>query len=336
MNLVTNLSGRYRLEPIEGKILSINGRVRVLNTEIPPYPKLLHLVKLNQEMLAQNKVNGYNVRLAFIPELNNFVAILRGGYICAKTTLLLREAYASLFLTFFKDHPSKVLVMEVLGKKSLANIHVDYYKENYGFEDIGFFIFDIMDLEKPEKDRFLSTQEVKRYCEAYNFPLIPDVGIVQTITELNQRLQKLPPVFEGAVLKTLDGKERWKYRFDQHPELFPDKIPKKEKRVSSPASIIVSHFFQGYGEPQLGLASGISQVELNAYQQKLDDAKALIAQDRSQVGAQSNSLVAFLMDLITSHGTFDQDQLQAIKKIIKKRVASNISKILRKVRAEQQ
>ena len=328
------MSDRYKIEPIEGEILSTSGRVRIFDLEIPPYPKLLHLMDLNKEMLAQKKVNGYNVRLAYIPKLNNYVAILRGGYVCAKTTWLLRKTYNHLFLKFFNDHPSKILVMEVLGKKSLANIHVEYYKKNYGFEDIGFFIFDIMDLEKDYKNRFLSMQEVKNFCEMYNLPLIPSIGIVETLDELNKKLQELPSIFEGAVLKSLDGKERWKYRFDQHPELFSDKIPKKEKKKPSPETIIINHFFQGYGEPELGLVSGITQDELNEYQKKLDEMKAIIIEDPSQIGKQSNDLVSFLMELIKKHGTFSNERIQSIEKAVKKRVASIISKIVRKIKAK--
>ncbi|MHA1325534.1 MAG: RNA ligase family protein [Candidatus Helarchaeota archaeon] len=336
MNLVTNSSEKYQLSPIEGEILSVNGRTRILDIEIPPYPKLLHLSTLNQEMLAQKKVNGYNVRLAFSPNLNHFIAILRGGYVCAKTTIMLRRKFASPFLTFFQDHPHKVLVMEVLGRKSLANLHVDFYKEKYRIEDIGYFVFDIMDLERAEKDRFLSYEDVKHLCNSYNLQLIPTIGIISNLAELIQRLQDISPVFEGAVVKSLDGKERWKYRFDQNPALFAEKLPKKPKKESSPAAIIVQHFFQGYGEPQLGLASGISPSELTEYHRQLDEATAIIANDFSKIGMQSNHLTTFLMDLLKKHGTFDKDRLHAIEKLIKKRVANLISKILRKIKAHPQ
>ena len=45
------------------KILSTSGRVNVGELEIPPYPKILHLNKLEMPMYAQRKINGFNLRI---------------------------------------------------------------------------------------------------------------------------------------------------------------------------------------------------------------------------------------------------------------------------------
>ncbi|MHA1278372.1 MAG: RNA ligase family protein [Candidatus Helarchaeota archaeon] len=332
MNLVNNPSKNYLLAPIEGEILSTNGRVKVLDLVIPPYPKLLHLSNLTTPMLAQLKVNGYNVRVAYIPELSNFVALLRGGYICAKTTHVLRKEFSPIFLKFFEDHPQKILVMEVLGKDTLANLHVDYYKQTYDFKSVGYFVFDIMDLKRPDSERFLPFKDVKYLCETYNLQLIPLLGTFERLDALDEKLREVSPVFEGVVMKSFDGKERLKYRFDQKPELFADKLPKKKEKKVSPEQVIVDHFFQGYGEPELGLNSGISQEEMEQYQQRLDSLKATLEKDPSKIGEGTQEILRFLIELIRIHGVFDENRLSAIKKTLKKQVGSKIGKILKKIR----
>ena len=329
INLVVNSGEEFRLEPIEGEILSTNGKVRLLGVEIPPYPKLLHLSSLDRKMLAQKKVNGYNVRLTYIPKLKDFIAVLRGGYVCAKTTVMLRKHFSELFMRFFRDHPRKVLCMEILGRKSLANLHTDYYQEHYGFGDIGYFVFDIMDMEKPEGVRFTPFGELEKTCKKYGLQLIPVIGVFDSIESLNRELQQLPPVFEGAVLKGLDGREIMKYRFDDRPDLFADKIPKREKRQVPPEESIVAHFFQGYEEAELGLDSGITQEEMKEYQQMLDEMKKVIVKDRSRISEESERVAAFLLKTIKEHGTFDEKMLPKIEKLLKQKVGSQVGKILR-------
>ena len=329
MDLVVNSSEEYKIESIEGEILSTTGRVRLLGIEIPPYPKLLHLSTLNKKMIAQRKINGYNVRLTYISKLNNFIAILRGGYVCAKTTFMLRKHFSELFMNFFMENPKKILCTEALGKKSFANLHINYYKEHYGFEDIGYFVFDIMDMEVPEDKRFIPFEEVEKICKKYNLEVIPIIGIFESIEELNKKLQEISSVFEGAVVKSLDGREIMKYRFDNRPDLFADKIPKREKREKPSEEIIVAHFFQGYEEAELGLDSGVTQEEMNKYQQMLDEMKKVIMKDKSKIGEESDKIVDFLMKSINEHGTFEEELLKKIEKLFRKKVGSQVGKILR-------
>jgi hypothetical protein len=313
MNLVVNSTQECKIPPIEGKILSTAGRVEIFDIQIPPYPKLIHLSTLDTEMIAQKKINGYNVRLVYIPKLSNFLAVLRGGFICAKTTFMLRQNYSKLFMNFFKDYPKNVLVMEVLGRKSLANIHINYYKKSYGFEDIGYFVFDIMDLRKPEGERFLPFSKVKSICEKYKLQLVPTIGTFKDMDALNKAMNDLPIVFEGAVVKSLDGKTIMKYRFDTRPDLFKGKIPEKKKAKRSPEEIIVAHFFQGYGEPELGLKEGISVEEMEEYQKLLEESS-------QQIKVNIEKVVEFIMDCITQKGTFDNELNKKIKKLVLKKV----------------
>ncbi len=328
MNLIVNSDG-YRIGGIDGEILSTNGRVKILDVEIPPYPKLLHLPKIEGKMIAQVKIHGYNVRLSYIPKLENFIAVLRGGYVCAKTTFLLREHFSDLFMKFFKENPKKILCIEVVGRKSLANVHSDYFKEKYDFDEIGYFVFDIMDLEKSEGDRFLGFEDLEGMCKKYNLGIIPVEGVFEDINDLNNAMQKIPDVFEGVVVKSLDGREIMKYRFDDKPDLFGDKIPKREKRIMPPEESILAHFFQGYEEQELGLESGIFPEEMNDYGKRIDGMKDVILKDKSKIGEESDKIVDFLMDTIKTHGRFDDDILKKIEKLFKNKIGGEVGKILR-------
>jgi len=329
MNLVVNPNEDLKAGSIEGEILSTNGRVKLLGLEIPPYPKILHLDSLNEKMIAQKKVNGYNVRLTYIPQLENFIAVLRGGYVCAKTTSLLRKHFSNIFMDFFKENQKKILCVEVFGKKSLANLHTDYYKENYGLEDAGYFVFDVMDTEKPEDERFLSFEKLGEVCKKYSLNLIPPIGIFDSIEELNKKLQNIPSVFEGAVVKSLDGRQIFKYRFDDRPDIFSDKLPKKEEREKSQEEVIVAHFFQGYEEREMGLDSGITQEEMEKYQKMLDEMKEIITKDKSKIGEQSDKIAAFLVKTLNGHGVFEDDLIKRVEKLFKQKIGAQVGKILK-------
>lgn len=329
MNLVVNSGELSKMEPIDGEILSTNGRVKLLGIEIPPYPKLLHMQSLDKKMMAQYKINGYNIRVAFVPKLDNFVAVLRGGYVCAKTTVLLRNHFSEQFMKFFCDHPKKILCLEVLGQKSLANLHSDYYEKNYGFGDTGYFVFDIMDTEKDEGERFFAFGELEKTCKKYGLRLIPVVGVFENIEELHKRMHEMLNVFEGVVVKSLDGRENMKYRFDDRADLFKYKIPEKEARIISPEEKIVAHFFQGYEEQELGLESGIFQEEMTKYNKKIDVMKDIILNDKTKISEQSNQIARFLLQTIQKHGKFDKETLKKIEKHFRSKISGEVGKVLR-------
>ncbi len=329
MNLVVNSDESNRMEPIEGEILSTNGRVKLLDIDIPPYPKLLHMTSIDKKMIVQKKINGYNVRLVFVPMLDNFIAVLRGGYVCAKTTSPLRRHFSEIFIKFFRENPKNILCIEVLGRKSLANQHSDYFEENYGFGEIGYFLFDIMDTEKDERDRFFAFSDVERTCKKYNLNLIPTEGVFENLEDLHKHMQKLPDIFEGVVVKSLDGREIMKYRFDDRQDLFKDKIPQKKERIIPPEERIVAHFFQGYEEQELGLASGISQEDMSEYNKKIDAAKDIILKDKTKIGEESNKLTQYLLETIQEHGTFEQEMLPKLEKLFKSKISGEVGKILR-------
>jgi len=315
---------------MEIKILSSLGSVEINGRVIPPYPKLIHLTKFEEEMEAQLKINGYNVRIARINK--DWIAILRGGLIDKKTNELLRENFSEKLNKFFQENQNKVLCVEVIGRNTMAT-----YK---GEKNIDFFVFDVMDLDREEGKRFLSPIEVEKICKKYNFQFIPRLGKFRDKRELEQELLKVDPVFErtknnniipkyeGVVLKSLDGNKIIKYKWEDNEELFKDKIPpKKEQKVESKAATIVGHFFQGYGEPELSLNEGISPSEMKEYEKKIE---SLSRVEIKEIGKKVEEITDWVMDLLKTKGSFDPQTLDEIRKEIKRKIGKEVSKILRR------
>ncbi|MDO9098155.1 MAG: RNA ligase [Candidatus Methanoperedens sp.] len=97
------------------------------------YPTLFrHFSSLNK-VAVEEKMNGYNVRIALIGD--SIVALTRGGFICPYTT---EKANDIINRQFFLDHPDLVLCGEMVGPDS------PYVpKSFYGIESLDFFAFDI-------------------------------------------------------------------------------------------------------------------------------------------------------------------------------------------------
>ncbi|MDD2338819.1 MAG: RNA ligase [Methanosarcina sp.] len=107
------------------------------------FPKIRRAMVLNptlkrhfsglEKVAVEEKMNGYNVRIAIVEE--QILAITRSGYICPYTT---QKAKEKLDLRFFDDFPELVLYGEMVGPD---NPYVS--KEIYGIESVAFYIFDI-------------------------------------------------------------------------------------------------------------------------------------------------------------------------------------------------
>jgi len=97
------------------------------------HPALLkHFSKL-RKVAVEEKMNGYNVRVALIGD--KLVALTRGGFICPYTT---EKANDLIGLGFFQDYPDLVLCGEMVGPDS------PYVpKTFYNIESLEFFVFDI-------------------------------------------------------------------------------------------------------------------------------------------------------------------------------------------------
>ncbi len=141
---------------------------------------------------VEEKVDGYNVRIFLLED--RVVALSRGGYVCPFTTDRLIDF---INLKFFEDNPELVLCAEVAGPEN------PYIEESPPFvkEDIGMFVFDIME---KNKDGFLPYEHKAELIERYELPCVRTFGrfthdqieeIKKLLLELNKRGS------EGVVFK---------------------------------------------------------------------------------------------------------------------------------------
>ncbi|WP_290623288.1 MULTISPECIES: RNA ligase [unclassified Archaeoglobus] len=169
------------------------------------FPKIRRILVLNptlkkhfgnREIALEEKMNGYNVRVAKIGE--NLYGITRRGLICPYTTEKVRERFEE---DFFKDYPDYMLCCEAVG---LASPYVP--SEVYGIEELDFFLFDIRNSRTNDP---LSIREKEEIAESYGLNMAkvhlvthPDDfdGIKKVIDELNSNRR------EGIVFKDVEMK----------------------------------------------------------------------------------------------------------------------------------
>ncbi len=303
---------------MEYEILSTGGKVRIINNGeekiVPKYPKLLHLKEINKKFYVQRKIDGYNVRIVLVG--NEIFTLLRGGMPHEETKKLISKFKE--IENFLKKNKDLILCCEIIGKKTMAN-----YKGN---EDVKYFVFDIMRYD----GSFLTQEEVEKLCKEYKLNYIGNEGIVSNFEELNKIAKKLPGEkegIEGVVVKSLDGKEIYKYKWKDNEELFKDKIVKRAKQKKEKVEkIIVSHFLQGYEEKELGLNEGISKDEFEKYQEMLNEEIENIEELKRQV----NKIVSFLMNCISKKGNFNEELKKKIEKEFRGLVSNKLFKLLKR------
>lgn len=97
------------------------------------YPALIRHFSTCNRIVVEEKMNGYNVRVARIGD--QLVGLTRGGFVCPYTTEKANELIGH---DFFLDHPDLVLCGEMVGPDS------PYVpKSLYDIESLEFFVFDI-------------------------------------------------------------------------------------------------------------------------------------------------------------------------------------------------
>jgi len=316
------------LDRVENKVLSVGGRAKVGSVEVYPYPKLMHFNRacMDKPFLAEKKVNGANIRLVYVPEEDDFVALLRGGLIDKKMTEAAHK-FEETFLPFMRENKDKILCVEMLGTKTIANNSPQYF-ERFGFtKDVVYFVFDIFD---NKKESMVSFKEKKALCEKYKLEIVPFMGKYMDYDTLVKDLKKLDEVYEGAVLRDESNKRIYKFRYDANLELFPErKVEDKRKFIiESDHKKIVGHFMQGYEEKELGLNSGIIQEEFKKYQQLLEEMSKTI--DKTNVGNKVGEIVNYMLKTIKGHGNFDEEMLAKIEKEFRFLIGNKVGKFLAK------
>lgn len=194
---ITALQFRKAVGKIEaGTMVSLHGEIDVVRG----FPKIRRTLMLenalkshfNKEVAVEEKMNGYNVRVAFIN--SKIVAFTRGGYVCPYTT---KKAPELLDLTrFFQDHPDLVICGEMLGTD---NPYVSHY-----YPEIGKIGFRIFDLRNKLTGKPLSIPKKREILDKYGLPAVRLLGIYPVddpyqILELVKKLGK--DGREGVVMK---------------------------------------------------------------------------------------------------------------------------------------
>jgi len=97
------------------------------------YPGIARHFSSCRKVAVEEKMNGYNVRVALIGDA--LVGLTRGGFVCPYTT---EKANELIGRDFFLDHPELVLCGEMVGPD---NPYVP--KSFYNIESLDFFVFDV-------------------------------------------------------------------------------------------------------------------------------------------------------------------------------------------------
>jgi putative ATP-dependent DNA ligase len=175
------------LEPLE----VVRGFPKISRTLIL-YPALIKHFSSCKKVAVEEKMNGYNVRVALIRD--EIVAITRGGFICPYTT---EKANDLIRRDFFHDHPDLVLCGEMVGPDS------PYVpKTFYNIESLDFFVFDVREKNSGNP---MPVNERRRLMDEYGIKSVLlfgefDVGRVHTeITEIIKSFGDT--LREGVVIK---------------------------------------------------------------------------------------------------------------------------------------
>ena len=156
--------GIYRFSDRIGSIP--RGTVIISERVVYGYPKIRRVVSLaegaernleKKETWAEEKIDGFNLRVAY--EGGKIACISRGGFLdyFAMEKVSEREEIRE----FFKNHPEKVLHMEMVGCTPYTSPAKEY--------DIRYYVFDISD----GKLNFLPTGEKRKLCREYGMEAVP-------------------------------------------------------------------------------------------------------------------------------------------------------------------
>jgi putative ATP-dependent DNA ligase len=156
------------------------------------YPTLKKHFNGLSKLAVEEKMNGYNVRVALVN--GEILAITRSGYICPYTT---ERVNVKLNLKFFDDYPELVLYGEMVGPD---NPYVP--KTIYDIESVEFYIFDIREKNTGNP---LPTAKRRKMMEKYGFLQVRSFGEIPLETapeEIAAIIRKLGKTEqEGVVIK---------------------------------------------------------------------------------------------------------------------------------------
>jgi len=156
------------------------------------YPALIKHFSSCRKVAVEEKMNGYNVRVALIGD--EIVAITRGGFICPYTT---QKANGPKERDFFRDHPDLVLCGEMVGPDS------PYVpKTFYNIGSLDFFVFDIREKNSGNP---MPVSERRRLMKDYGIKsvhLFGEFDVSEVHTEITEIIRSFGNTLrEGVVIK---------------------------------------------------------------------------------------------------------------------------------------
>ena len=173
--------------------------------DFPRIARIMHLENgirhaYTQPFYVEEKVDGYNVRVARIQ--GRILAFSRGAYVCPFSTDRIAD-----FLDvkkIFDENPDLIVCGEFAGPDNPYNIE----HPPYVTEDIRFFAFDLMVLNKPDS---IPVEERYKLFDAYGMPTVKRFGrfYASDILALKKIIDELDEVgSEGIVIKPTHPSEK--------------------------------------------------------------------------------------------------------------------------------
>ncbi|QIB75587.1 RNA ligase [Halogeometricum borinquense] len=161
----------------------------------------------DQTVVAEEKLNGFNVRIADVGEP---LAFTKGGHVCPYTTSRVRDLLD--LSSFFADYPKMMLCAELIGPETPYTTH-DYE----GINSNAVRVFGIRNRATGEP---LPVESRRDLCDEYGFPQPRLFGwysqeaVVEGVREAISELDDAGR--EGVVMKSADGTEMIKYTTESH------------------------------------------------------------------------------------------------------------------------
>ncbi len=156
------------------------------------YPALQKHFSSCGKVAVEEKMNGYNVRVALIGDA--LVALTRGGFICPYTT---EKAIDLIRYDFFNDYPELVLCGEMVGPDS------PYVPKT--FYDIGSLDFFVFDIREKITGKPLPVMKRRALMEEYGIQsvrLFGEFEIGEAHTGISRIIRELGgSMHEGVVIK---------------------------------------------------------------------------------------------------------------------------------------
>ena len=200
----------YRRLPDYRKAVE-KGTVLIAGTVVRGFPKIPRCLVLdegipqhfNREIAVEEKLNGYNVRVARIE--GDVLAFTRSGIVCPFTTHKVQALVDC--DRFFEQHPDRMLCGEMVGPENPYTT-----ADCYDVDSIAFRAFDIRDRESGES---LPVEDRRAACEDLEVPQVDLFGVYEPA----EAVEATPEIIddldsrgrEGIVMKTVDGGQQLKY-----------------------------------------------------------------------------------------------------------------------------